>query len=154
VSINVERDLHKLASEVDEEAYMVTVHPDVAVQLVGAMGETIDEIERRLKCAVYVRASEHLHVEKYEIVPGNLQEIEKQMLPYKSTEMVECQVVRNPFSMLPRSTAWLDGYLVDLSNGGKYIGQRVRARLTDIRRSYALGEVVAGGKLLDKPAAS
>jgi len=152
VSIKVERELRKVAAEADEEAFVITVHPEVAVHLVGPTGETIDEIERRLRRAVYVRANEDLHVEKFQIVPGNMQEIEKQMLPYRSAEVVECQVVRNPFSMLPRSTAWLDGYLIDLSNGGKYIGQRVKAKLVDIKRSYALGEVVGGAKPLDKAA--
>jgi ribonuclease G len=142
VSIQVERELRKLASQSDEEAFVVTVNPEVALQLVGPMGETIDEIERRLRRAVYVRASEDLHIEKYEIVPGDLQEIERQMLPYATGQVVECRVVRNPFSILPRSTAWLDGYLVDLSNGGKYIGQKVKAKLTNVKRSYALGEVV------------
>jgi len=146
VSIKVERELRKVAAEADEEAFVITVHPEVAVHLVGPTGETIDEIERRLRRAVYVRANEDLHVEKFQIVPGNMQEIEKQMLPYRSAEVVECQVVRNPFSMLPRSTAWLDGYLIDLSNGGKYIGQRVKAKLVDIKRSYALGEVVGGAR--------
>jgi ribonuclease G len=153
VSIEIERELRKLASQVDEEAFVVTVHPDVALHLIGPMGETIDEIERRLKHAVYVRANEDLHSEKYEIVPGNLQEIEKQMMPYRGTDVIDCQVIRNPFSILPRSTAWIDGYLVDLSNGGKYIGQRVKAKLTDIKRSYALGEVVGTSKSLDKAAA-
>lgn len=153
VSIEIERELRQLAAQVDEEAFVVTVHPDVAVHLIGPMGETIDEIERRLKHAIYVRSNEDLHVEKYEIVPGNLQEIEKQMVPYKNADVIECSVVRNPFSILPRSTAWIDGYLVDLANGGKYIGQRVKAKLTDTKRSYALGEVVSTSKSLDKAAA-
>ncbi|HOK54584.1 MAG TPA: hypothetical protein PKV43_08965, partial [Armatimonadota bacterium] len=104
--------------------------------------------------AIYVRANEELHVEKYEIVPGNIQEIERQMQSFRTAEVVECQVVRNPFSILPRSTAWIDGYLVDLSNGGKFIGQKVKAKLVEIKRSYALGEVVSGTKSLDKAVAS
>lgn len=152
VSIQVERELRLKAAQADEEAFVVTVNPEVAVHLIGAMGETIEEIERHLRRAVYIRANASLHIEKYEIVPGSLPEIERQMLPYRASEVVECAVVRNPFSLLPRSTAWLDGYLIDLSNGGKYIGQTVKAKLTDIRRSYALGEVVVGAKSLEKAA--
>jgi len=154
VSIDVERELRKLVAEMDEEAFVITVNPEVAVHLIGPTGETIDEIERRLKRAIYVRANEELHVEKYEIVPGNIQEIERQMQSFRTAEVVECQVVRNPFSILPRSTAWIDGYLVDLSNGGKFIGQKVKAKLVEIKRSYALGEVVSGTKSLDKAVAS
>lgn len=144
VSIDIEREIKKMASETDEEAFIITAHPEVAVHLIGPMGEAIDEIERRLKRAIYVRANEEMHIEKFEIVPTNIQETERQMQRFKSSETVECSVVRNPYSLLPRSTAWIDGYMVDLANGGKYIGQRVKAKLTDIRRSYALGEVVSG----------
>lgn len=144
VSIDIERELRKMTSETDEEAFIVTAHPEVAIHLIGPMGEAIDEIERRLKRAVYVRANEEMHIEKFEIVPTNIQETERQMQQFRLSETVECSVVRNPYSLLPRSTAWIDGYMVDLANGGKYIGQRVKAKLTDIRRSYALGEVVSG----------
>jgi len=143
VSINIERSLRRLTAEGDDEAFVVTAHPDVVIQLVGPMGETIEEIERRLRRAVYVRADEKLHVEKYEIVPGDMQETERHLVPHTAGETVECEVVRNPFSILPRSTAWLDGYLIDLANGGKYVGQRVKAKLTEVRRSYALGEVIS-----------
>ena len=42
----------------------------------------------------------------------------------------------------PRSAAWVDGYMVDLANGAKLQGQSTRARLTDVRRSFAIGEPV------------
>jgi len=150
VSLKIERDLRRLANELDEEAFLVNANPEVAMHLVGSGGEVIDEIERRTKRAVYVRANETLHIEKYEIVPGNLQEMERHMMPWRPGEVVECQVVRNPFSMLPRASAWLDGYLVELENGGRYVGRRVKARLSEIRRSYSFGEVVSADKALDK----
>lgn len=150
VSLRVERDLRQMVPEVDDQAFLVSVNPDVALHLIGSSGEVIEEIERRIKRAVYVRANESLHIEKYEITPGDLQEMERHMLPWKKGEVVDCQVIRNPFSTLPRASAWLDGYLVELENGGKHVGRRVKAKLSDIHRSYALGEVSAE-KSVDKP---
>jgi ribonuclease G len=152
MSVLVERELRKIAAETDENAFLVTVHPEVAICLIGAHGETIDAIEKHLRRQVYVRGNEGMHVEKYEIVPGDLHQIERQSLPFRKSEIVECQVVRNPFISLPASTAWMDGYLIDLENGGKYIGQRVKAKLKDIRRSYAFAEVIPAtkSKSLDK----
>ncbi|MDH7481231.1 MAG: Rne/Rng family ribonuclease [Armatimonadota bacterium] len=142
VSIQVERELRDRAVHEDEEAFLVTVHPEVAAYLIGARGETIQSIEQRIGRPVYVRANENLHIEKYEIVASDVHEIESQVLPFKRSEILECEVVRNPFISLPRSAAWADGYMLDLVNGGKYIGQRVKARLTSIGRSYGEGEVV------------
>ena len=150
VSLAIERELRKLCAESDDEAFLVTAHPEVAFHLIGSSGEVIEEIERRLRRAIYVRSNEHMHVEKHEILPGDIQEMERHMLPWKRGETIDCQVVRNPFSVLPRASAWLDGYLVELENGGKYVGRRVKAKLTDIHRSYAFGEVSPSGKA-EKP---
>jgi ribonuclease G len=146
VSIRLERDLRKKAAEVDDEAFLVTVNPEVAYYLIGGAGEVIDQIERQTRRAVYVRANDDLHIEKYDIIPGDLQEIERQMLQYRKSCVVECEVVRDPFVSLPRAAAWTNGYMLDLMNGGKYIGQKVKARLTNISRSYAEGEVLGPAK--------
>lgn len=142
VSIEVERALTKMAAENDDEAFLVTVHPEVAGYLIGGGGLTIEQIEKQLRRAVYVRANSDLHIEKYEIIPGDLQEIEGQMLPFKKSQIVECDVVRSPFVSMPRSAAWANGFMIDLSNGAKYVGQRVKARLTSVSRSFATGDVV------------
>ena len=142
VSIKVERELNKLASKVDEEAFLITVHPEVAMYLIGGVGQTVQHIEKQIRRAVYIRGSSELHIEKYEITPGDLEETDKQMPQYRKSQVVECEVVRSPFISLPRSAAWTNGYMIDLSNGGKYIGRRVKARLTSISRSFATGEVL------------
>ena len=142
MSIQVERELKKLSSKVDDEAFLVTAHPEVAAYLIGSGGQTVDYIEKEIRRAIYVRGNSDLHMEMYEIVPGDLQEIEKQMLPYRKSQVVECEVVRNLFVSLPRSSAWADGYMIDLSNGGKHIGQRVKARLAKVSRSLAEGKVI------------
>ncbi|HEY3298646.1 MAG TPA: Rne/Rng family ribonuclease [Armatimonadota bacterium] len=141
VSIQVEREIRRLAAEVDDEALLVWVHPEVAEYLIGANAGVIDVIEKQVKRAIYVRANQYMHIEKYDIIPGDLQEIERQYLPFRKGQIVECEVVRNPFIGLPRASAWADGYMIDLANGGKFVGQKVKARLTKAWRSYGEGDV-------------
>ncbi|MCL5103268.1 MAG: Rne/Rng family ribonuclease [Armatimonadetes bacterium] len=141
ISLKIERELRRMTSEVDDEAFLVTANPEVALHLIGSGGEVIDEIERLLRRAVFVRANESLHTEKYEILPGDIQEMQRHMVPWKKGDTVECHVIRNAYSMLPRASAWMDGFLIELENGGKYIGRNVKAKLADIHRSYAFGEV-------------
>ena len=144
VSIQIERELRKMAAEGEpDDAFLITAHPEVAASLIGAGGQVVNHIEKQIRAhLVYIRANPDLHIEKYEILPGDLQEIEKEMLPYRKSQIVEADVVRSTFISLPRSAAWADGYMLDLSNGGKFIGQRVKARLTNVQRSFATGEVL------------
>ena len=39
---------------------------------------------------------------------------------------------------------WADGYLLDLDDGARFLGQQIKARLTDVRRSYAAATVIPG----------
>ncbi|MCC6484296.1 MAG: Rne/Rng family ribonuclease [Armatimonadetes bacterium] len=146
ISIEAERALRKATSESDAQAFVISVNPEVAYHLVGPRGETVEEIERRLGRKVYVRAREDLHTEKYEILPGTPSQIEKSYMTARLDSVVECSVVRNPYVTLPHSTAWLDGYMLDLTNGGRYVGQTVKAKLTDVRRSWASAEVLQPAK--------
>lgn len=154
ISLRIERELRKMAAEVSEEAFLVQANPEVALHLVGSNGEVIDEIERLLKRAIFVRANEALHIEKFEIMPGTLQEMTRHMVPWKKGDVVSCQIIRNPFSTLPSASAWLDGFLVELENGGKHIGRSVKAKLSEVHRSCAMGEVTSVEKSVDKPARS
>jgi hypothetical protein len=44
----------------------------------------------------------------------------------------------------------VDGYVLDLTNGAQYIGQRVRARLASVGRSMAVAEVVGISRKVDR----
>ncbi len=147
VSILAERALRKAASESSAPGFIITVHPIVAYHLVGLRGEVIEEIEQRINRRIYVRAKDDMHTEKFEIVPGDVGQIENAILTYRRDSVVECDVVRNPYITLPHSTAWADGYMLDLTNGGRYVGQTVKARLTEVRRSWATGEVVNSNRV-------
>lgn len=141
ISIEVERALRRTASETSAPAFLVTVNPSVAYHLVGLRGEVISEIERRLDRSIYVRSDDSLHMEKYDILPGDDEQFERLLADYHPETVVECSVVRNPYSTLPQSTAWVNGYMLTLLNGGKYVGQTVQARLREVNRSWAIGEV-------------
>jgi predicted RNA-binding protein with TRAM domain len=45
---------------------------------------------------------------------------------------------------------WTDGFLLDLTDGAEYAGQRVKVRLLDIRRSFAFAEVIPSARPLER----
>jgi hypothetical protein len=107
-------------------------------------------LEKEVRRPVYVRARHDFHMEKFEIMPGDMMELEQQIMPYRGGQVVECAVQKMELITAPRSAAWVDGYFVDLANGTRFQGQKARVRLTDVRRSFALGEPVTPAHALDK----
>ena len=143
VSIEIERDLRRLSRAQNHEAFLVTCHPLVAAYLVGDEGEDVDQLEHQLARGLYVRVSEDLHQEKYEIAGGRLDEFDRARLPYRKGQVVDIQVIRNPLAAPPDATGYAEGgYLVEVAGGAKHIGQGVRARLVRVGRSIAEAELI------------
>jgi ribonuclease G len=150
VSLRVERELRRLAAVTNHEAFLVAAHPSVAALLIGEQGEDLEDLEREIQRSVYVRAVPGWHhVEKFDIDMGTSQKFEQQLALPRRGQIIDCIVVREdpqgdraPWvtaHMLPQRS-----FQIDLANGSRFLGQSVRARLTDVRRSVAIGEVLTG----------
>lgn len=142
VAIRIEREILKLCAEKDVDAVLVYANPEVVVWLVGAEGDAVERLERTIRRPVYVRARHEMHQERYEIHAAEMQEMERELMALRGGDVVECMVVPHSLIASPRSAAWVDGYLVDLGNAARFQGQTLRARLSEVRRSFALGEPV------------
>jgi ribonuclease G len=150
VSMRCERELGKMAAEVDDEAFMITMHPDVAYMFIGAGGDNVQRLEETIHRAIYVRSDDDIHREQYRIVPGDMQEMDRQLQRIKPRQIVELPIVKHPLTQAPRAAAWADGYLIDLENAAPFIGERAKVRVRKMNRSFAIGEVVLPAKVVDK----
>ena len=153
VSLEVERQLRHKAATTAAEAFIVAAHPDVAAHLIGVQGDDIQELERQLRVAIYVRSVPAWHhVEKFEIDPAPVQKIEASFPIPRRGQIVECIVGRDDpqGDRAPWATAHLApgrSYQVDLTNGARFAGQTVRAQVLDAGRSVAVAEVLTGAHL-------
>lgn len=129
----------------------MSAHPDVCAHLIGAQGEDLEDLERQLRRSIYVRSVPAWHhIEKFDIDQGGLQKFEQALTPPRRGQIVEVQVGRDDpqGDRAPWATAHLlpqRAFQVELANGARFQGQSVKVRLTDVRRSVAIGEVVTTG---------
>ncbi len=141
VAAKVVRELRMQAESSGEESFFLEINPAVAEYLIGPEGAYILDMEERLNCALFVRGDIRRHVEEFRILPGDYQELERQIVRYRVGQVVMVDVQPESILTLPRAGSWTEGYYVDLTNGGEYAGERMKARLTHVHRSYALGEI-------------
>lgn len=144
VSMDIERELIRRASAEEAEAYLVIAHPKVAELLIGPEGENVDELEHTLHCAIYVRSEPERHIESFEVRPGTMADFDRTWLGFRRAQLVECVVEPSSLAAVgdAKFIGWADGFLLDLTDGAEYAGQRVKARLLDVRRSFAFAETV------------
>ena len=154
VSLLVERDLRRqvnVQQNLKKDAFLLRCHPEVAELIIGPEGATVEEMERQLERALFVRADEDAHIEAYTITPGEIGDFEKNKLNYRRAQIVECRIMRSLLKEGNKCVGWSDGYMLDLDDGSRFVGQKAKVRITDIRRSYAAGILVPGSnKPLDE----
>jgi ribonuclease G len=146
VSLMAERELHRAVRNAKnkKDALLITCHPDVAELLIGQDGDNIDRIERDLQRAIYVRSDVEQHLEKLDVVPTDMSELDKRFGGLRRQQVIECRVTRSMVQPEPAVVGWSDGYLLELNDGKRYVGQKVRARIMEQRRSYATATVIGG----------
>jgi len=142
VSLWIERDMHRSAGE-QGNAYLVECHPAVVETLIGADGENIEEMEHALKRAIYLRARHDYALEQYTITAGSIEQFDTSRMGYRRAQVLECNVRSTSLEGMRKVVGWTDdGYYIELLDGASFVGQRVKVTLQDIRRSFAVADVI------------
>lgn len=146
VSLWIERDLWRKINE-PGNAYIIECHPAVVEALIGADGENCEDLEHEIRRGIYIRANFDMEYEEYEIRTGTIEQFDLEFMGYRRAQVLECNVRRSAFENLNKIVGWTDsGYYIELMEGAhQYVGNRVKVCLQDIRRSFAVADVILPG---------
>ena len=145
VSLWIERDMWRKSQEAGN-AFLIECHPAVVEALIGLDGENVEELEHQLRRGIYIRANFDMEYEEYDIVSGTIEDFDRKHMAYRRAQVLECNVRRSTFEAANKTVGWTDsGYFIELMDGSAYLGHRVKVVLQDIRRSYAVGDVILPG---------
>lgn len=145
VSLWIERDMWRKVFE-PGDAFFVECHPAVVEALIGVDGENIENLEHEMRRGVYLRANFDMEYEEYEINSAFIEQLDKEVMGYRRAQVLECNVRRSAFDNATKVVGWTDeGYYIELLDGAEYVGHRAKVCLQDIRRSYAVADVILPG---------
>ena len=114
--------------------------------LIGVDGENIENLEHEMRRGVYLRANFDMEYEEYEINTASIDQLDKDLMGYRRAQVLECNVRRSAFENASKVVGWTDeGYYIELLDGQEYVGHRAKVCLQDIRRSYAVADVILPG---------
>lgn len=145
VSLWIERDMRRRLAE-SGNAFLIECHPAVVESLIGADGENVEDLEHELNRGIYLRANFDFAFEEYTITSGTIDEFDANQMGYRRAQVLECNVRRSSFENLNKVIGWTDaGYYIELLDGVGHVGHRVKVCLQDIRRSFAVADVILPG---------
>ncbi len=138
------RKLRDLA-EREAEAFLLRVNPKVAAELIEP-GSGLAELEAETGRQFHFEGGEALPIGTFELVEaGSRAEIEERALPFKVGEEVLVKLEEPHMYNPDDAVARVDSYVVSVSGGGPYVGERKLVRIERVERAAAVASLHSAG---------
>jgi ribonuclease G len=133
------------AEKADAEAFLVRVNPKVAHELTDA-DSGLAELEEETGKRFHFEGGDALSIDTFELVEaGSRAEIEERALPFKVGEEVLVKIDEPHMYNPDDAVARIDSYIVSVTGGGPYVGERKLVRIDEVERAAAIASLLGGG---------
>jgi ribonuclease G len=144
IAIELERKLRDLATERSNvEAFLIQVNPRVSAELTRDGARVLHALEEETGRQFFFEGSEGLPLEHLAVTKeGSREEIAEQSLPFREGDEVLVHIVEPHMYEVDDAVAKIDGYIVSVVGGGRYVGQKRLVRIEEAGRTAATAVLV------------
>ncbi len=145
VALDVMRRLPDIAAgATDAEALLIRVHPKVAAELIDP-DSGLAELEAETGKQFHFEGGDALPIDTFEVVEtGTREAIEERALPFKVGEEVLVKIDEPHMYNADDAVARLDSYIVSVTGGGPFVGERKLVRIERVERAAAVATLPEG----------
>lgn len=153
VAIEFKRRMQQLAKEHPEpEAFLIQVNARVKSQFAAGGGRMLEELEQTTGKIFHFQGSEGYPLEHFAVaLEGTHDEVAKQALPFAPGDEVHVQITEPHMYNDNDAVAKLDGYIVTVTGGGPYVGQKRLVKIESVGQIEAVASL-AGEDPVESPA--
>ncbi len=136
------RKLHDIVAEAPRpEAFLIRVNPKVAAELIDPESG-LTEFEAETGKQFHFEGGEALPIDTFEVVEsGKREKIEERALPFKVGEEVLVQIEEPHMYHADDAIARVDSYIVSVSGGAPFVGERKLVRIERVERAAAVASL-------------
>jgi ribonuclease G len=128
----------------DVEAFLIRVNPKVAHELTDEESG-LAELEEATGKRFHFEGGDALPIGTFELTEsGSRGEIEERALPFKVGEEVLVKIDEPHMYNADDAVARIDSYIVSITGGGPYVGERKLVRIDEVERSAAIASLLGG----------
>jgi len=137
------RQMRDIAAEhADTEAFLMRVNPKVAAELTDA-DSGLPELEAETGKQFHFEGGDALAIDTFKLVEsGSREEIEERALPFKVGEEVLVKIDEPHMYNADDAVARIDSYIVSVTGGGRFVGERRLVRIEEVQRSAAIASLL------------
>ena len=137
------RKMREIAAE-DGAAFLLRVNPKVAAELMGD-DSGLSELEEETGKQFHFEGGDALPIDTFDLVEsGSVEEIEERALPFKVGEEVLVKIDEPHMYNADDAVARIDSYIVSVTGGGRFVGERKMVRIDEVERSAAIASLLGG----------
>ncbi len=136
------RKLRDVAAENPEpDAFLLRVNPKVAAELIDP-DSGLAELEAETGKQFHFEGGDALSIETFDLVEsGSREKIEERALPFKVGEEVLVKIDEPHMYNADDAVARVDSYIVSVTGGGRFVGERKLVRIERVERSAAVASL-------------
>ncbi len=136
------RKLHDIVAENPEpQAFLIRVHPKVAAELIDPESGLAD-FEAETGKQFHFEGGEALPIDTFELTEsGSRAKIEERALPFKVGEEVLVRIDEPHMYNADDAVARVDSYIVSVSGGAPFVGERKLVRIERVERAAAVASL-------------
>ena len=148
IAIEFERRMRDLAKDVSAEAILIQMNPRVSAEFTSEGARALRAVEEETGKWFHFEGSEGLPLDHFRVLlEGDREEVLERALPFREGEEVHVEIVEPHMYSPGDAVAKIDGYIIQVKGGTRYVGEKHLVRIDEVGRTAAVASLVdiAGG---------
>jgi ribonuclease G len=145
IAIEFERRLRVLAKKAlkKNEAFLVQMNPRVSQVFTGNAKRVLHALEEETGRRFHFTGSEGLPLDHFDIImEGSREEVQERAVPFREGDEVLVHIVEPHMYNVDDAVAKIDGYIISVSGGGRFVGAKRLVRIDHAGRTSATASLL------------
>src|SRR5437588_5184330 len=138
IAIEFERRMRDLAKETKADAILIQMNPRVSAEFTRDEARVLRAVEEETGKLFVFEGSEGLPLDHFSVVlEGTRDEVLERAVPFRVGEEVHVEIVEPHMYSPGDAVAKVDGYMISITGGERYVGEKHLVRIEDAGRPAA-----------------
>jgi ribonuclease G len=143
IAIEFERRMRDLAKETEAEAILIQMNPRVSAEFTGNDARALHAVEEETGKWFHFEGSEGLPLGHFRVLlEGDREQVLERALPFREGEEVHVEIVEPHMYSPGDAVAKIDGYIISITGGTKYVGEKHLVRIDEVGRTAAVASLL------------
>ncbi|MHB1347400.1 MAG: Rne/Rng family ribonuclease [Candidatus Humimicrobiaceae bacterium] len=140
---SIERKIKSLAIKNPEKAFFIKLNTAIACQMIGQGGRNLRMLENLTKKHIVIKGDDNMQMGELVVASkGSYKDVEDASKPFKTGDLLDLFIEETYLHNSEDALARVDGYIIQIVGGKKFIGKRAKVEVRSISKTSAVAEIV------------